>query len=116
MGWLPLIGIVLFLVVGCGWRTWLQSRRYGSSGCLLFQSGEWRQLLRDTSGVLLVVCLLGQAVAIAIRPPSRFGTMPVAGSVILFGGIALLVVAQLDLRRAGRLKSKVQAAFFSSLL
>ena len=38
----PLLGISLFFAIGLGWRTWLQHRRYGRSGVILFrQRGLW---------------------------------------------------------------------------
>jgi hypothetical protein len=47
------------LVVGIGffWRPWLQRRRFGDSGVRIFRSIGWRQHLRD-SGLLGLVLLL----------------------------------------------------------
>ncbi len=108
---LPLVGVVLFLVVICCWRPWLQSRRHGSSGVLLFRGGRWQQNLRDALGLVLLVCLVGQAIAAAAWPGflspleeiSREPATQVTGAVLLFGGIVLLVVAQLDLGASWRI-------------
>src|SRR5216684_1465200 len=67
---LPLIGIAVFAAIVFCWRPWLQFRRYGSSGILLFRSGNRRQDLRDSLAVLLFVLLLGQAIVAAARPQS----------------------------------------------
>lgn len=108
---LPLVGVVLFLVVICCWRPWLQSRRHGSSGVLLFRGGRWQQNLRDALGVVLLVCLVGQAIAAAAWPGSlapleEISPEPatkVTGAVLLFGGIVFLVIAQLDLGASWRI-------------
>jgi len=34
---LPLVGVLLFIAIAFGWRPWLQRRRYGTSGLLLFR-------------------------------------------------------------------------------
>lgn len=111
--WLPLIGVVLFLGILC-WRSWWQRRRYGSGGVLLFQSQRWQEKLREALGVALVLFLVGQAVmAGAVWPKSLVpadATDPpaaeiwhVIGAALLFGGIALLVVAQLNLGASWRI-------------
>ena len=110
--WLPLIGVVLFLGVLC-WRSWWQRRRYDSPGVLLFQSRRWPEKLRDALGVVLVLFLVGQAVTAAAWPKSlaRLDSTyhPAAeiwqatGTVLLFGGIALLVIAQLNLGASWRI-------------
>lgn len=108
---LPLVGVVLFLVVICCWRPWLQSRRHGSSGVLLFRAGRWQQNVRDALGVVLLVCVVGQAIAAAAGPGSlssldeisRAPVTQVTGAVLLFGGIVLLVMAQLNLGASWRI-------------
>lgn len=109
---LPLVGAVLFLAVAC-WRAWRQSRRHGSSGVLLFRSGRWGQNVRDALGVVLLVAVVGQAVVAAWWPDclSPLVTMSGAGAMIwrvtgtglLFGGIGLLVAAQLHLGASWRI-------------
>ena len=111
--WLPLIGVVVFLGIVCCWRPWLQSRRYGSSGILFFRSGHWRQNLRDGLGVVFAVCLVGQAVAAAGWPESlspirvvyrpEAGIWQAAGALLLFGGLVLLIIAQLHLGASWRI-------------
>src|SRR5712691_3097465 len=111
--WLPLIGIVVFLSVVCCWRPWLQCRRYGSSGVLFFRSAHWRQNLRDALGIVLAVCLVGQAIAAAGWPASLspIGVLSqpeariwqVTGAVVLFGGLVLLIIAQLHLGASWRI-------------
>lgn len=111
--WLPLIGIVVFLsVVGC-WRPWLQWRRYGSAGVLFLRSASWRQNLRDALGIVLAMGLVGQAIAAAgwpaslapigglSQPEARMGQVP--GAVVMFGGLGLLILAQLHLGASWRI-------------
>lgn len=102
--WVPLAGIVLFLGVGIGWRSWLQARRYGSSGFLLFRSGRWSQHVRDALGVVLAVALLGQGLAAAIAPhPTPSAAVRAIGMTLLFGGIVFLVASQLNLGASWRI-------------
>ena len=109
--WLPLIGVVVFLGIVCCWRPWLQSRRHGSSGVLLFRAGRWQQNVRDALGVVLLVCVVGQAIAAAAWPGSLFpreefsreSATQVTGAVLLFGGIVFLVMAQLNLGASWRI-------------
>jgi protein-S-isoprenylcysteine O-methyltransferase Ste14 len=110
--WLPLVGVVLFLGVLC-WRSWWQRRRYGSRGVLFFRSPRWQEKLRDALGVALVLFLVGQAVMAAAWPGSLApvyatdlpapGAWGVTGAALLFGGIALLVVTQLNLGASWRI-------------
>lgn len=110
--WLPLIGVVILLGVLC-WRSWWQRRRYGSRGVLLFKSQRWQEKLREALGVALVLILVGQAVQAAVRPQSLAPMAApdlltaaighVTGAVLLFGGIALLVAAQLNLGASWRI-------------
>ncbi|TMA11561.1 MAG: isoprenylcysteine carboxylmethyltransferase family protein [Deltaproteobacteria bacterium] len=109
---LPLVGALLLLGVVC-WRPWLQRRRYGSTGVWLFRSGHWQQNVRDALGVVLLVCLVGQAIVAAgwseglssLAVIDQLTTKPwqVAGTVLLFGGIGFLVMAQLDLGASWRI-------------
>ena len=106
---LPLVGVVGLLAV-CFWRAWLQSRRIGTSGVMLFRSGRRDQDVRDALLCLLCLLLLGQAIAVAIGAdrPSRLALLPptlavTLGGALLFGGLALLVVAQLELGASWRI-------------
>ena len=111
--WLPLIGVLVFFGIVCCWRPWLQSRRYGSSGILFLRSGQWRQKLRDALKVVLAVCLVGQASAAAGWPeslsparviyPPEAGIWQVTGALFLFGGLVLLIIAQLHLGASWRI-------------
>jgi len=109
---LPLVGVVLFLGILC-WRSWWQRRRYGSRGVLFFQSRRWQEKLRDALGVVLVLFLVGQAVMAAAWPASlallnggehrATEIWHATGAALLFGGIALLVVTQLNLGASWRI-------------
>ena len=109
---LPLAGLLLFLVVGFGWRSWWHARRFGGSGYRLFRSGRVEQNVRETLLLLLGVLLVGQAVA-ATMSPSSIGMLRVAptmgrplewgGAILLFGSTALLIKAQLDLGASWRI-------------
>ena len=109
---LPLVGVALLLAIIC-WRSWWQLRRYGSRGIRFLRSERWQQRLRDALAAILVLFLAGQAVMAAawpealasryaIEPPSA-GIWQGIGAVLLFGGVALLVVAQLDLGASWRI-------------
>ena len=116
--WLPLLGIVLLVGIVC-WRAWLQRRRYGASGFLFFRSPRWPEKVRDAFGVILAVLLLGQAVVAAVSPATLVRreaierpapvTSEVIGAGLLLGGIALLVVALLDLGASWRIGIDEQA-------
>ena len=76
-------------------------------------------MLRDGLALVLFVLLLGQAIVAAASPESSFlaGTnhgptreiLQVAGAVLMFGGIALLVAAQLNLGASWRIGIDVEA-------
>ena len=109
--WLPLIGVMLFLGILC-WRSWWQGRQYGSRAVLFFQSQRWPDKLRDALGAALVLLLVGQAVmAVSPRSPAPVEATDhpgaeiwhVGGAALLFGGLALLVVAQLNLGASWRI-------------
>ena len=110
---LPLAGVLLLIAIAFIWRPWLQQRRYGTRGIVVFQPGNRAQFVRECCGVLLLVLLVGQAVLAVWWPESL---SPVAmesewavdfqrmfGALLLFGGIVLLVTAQLDLGASWRI-------------
>lgn len=110
--WLPLIGVALALAIVC-WRAWWQRRRYGSRSVLFFQSPRWQDNLRDALGVVLVFCLIGQAVGVALGSTSP-GLLDVAdhlspairhggGAALMFGGIVLLAATVLNLGASWRI-------------
>lgn len=108
--WLPLIGFLVFFAVGLLWRSWLQRRRFGSSGFMLFRSGRWRQHLREGAFVLLTIVLGGEAIAYALAPDRwamqrllpENGVLSGLGMILMLGGTALMVVAQLQLGASWR--------------
>lgn len=110
---LPLAGFLLFFAIGVVWRSWLQYRRHGHAGIILFRSGGWRQALRDAMVVLLLLMDAAQAVLFAMAPRSLSGCYLLAppsgrgwiaiGSLLLFGGTAFMVMAQLHLGASWRI-------------
>ncbi len=101
---LPLMGMALFVGIVFCWRPWLQFRRHGTWGIVLFRSRS--QGLRDASVLVAFTLLLGQAIVAASSPQSL--SVPdvdqpareiwqAGGAVVLFGGLGLLVAAQLQL-------------------
>jgi len=109
---LPLIAVLVFYGLGFGWRTWVQLRRYGSSGIVLFRSGRPGQHLREALFVVLAVALLAEAALAAVAPRRLPGLVPLApataavlratGTVIVLGATALMLAAQLDLGASWR--------------
>jgi protein-S-isoprenylcysteine O-methyltransferase Ste14 len=110
---LPLVGAVLLAGIAFCWRPWLQLRRHGARGILLFRSGGRGQKLRDGLGVVLFILLVGQGVVAAGWPGllsplgvdhrSTLEIQYAAGAALLFGGIVLLVTAQLHLGASWRI-------------
>src|SRR5262249_29415532 len=117
MKWLPLIGLVAYVGLGAGWRSWLHRRRYGSSGIAAFRSRDLAQNLREALAVVLFLPLGAQAAAVAVRPGSldalRVAPSPPAmqwlGAIVLLAGSAIMVVAQLDLGASWRIGIEEQA-------
>jgi protein-S-isoprenylcysteine O-methyltransferase Ste14 len=111
--YLPLVGVVLIVVITACVRPWLQWRRHGTFGILLFRSGRLTQLLRDSALIVLVVLLVRQAANVAfsshepaflIAPEGDvYERLRIAGAILLFGGIALLAAAQLNLGASWRI-------------
>jgi protein-S-isoprenylcysteine O-methyltransferase Ste14 len=110
---LPLIGMLLLFAIACCWRSWLQRRRHGHSGIVLFRSEAPGQNLRDGMLVVLFVLLAVQAVVAAgwlerLSPliggdRSAGGLHQLAGAGLMFAGITLLVAAQLNLGASWRI-------------
>ena len=109
---LPLIAVLAFYGLGFGWRTWVQLRRYGSSGIVLFRSGRPGEHLREALFVVLAVALLAEAALAAVAPRRLPGLVPLApataavlratGIVMVLGATALMLAAQLDLGASWR--------------
>jgi len=112
MRWLPLAGVLAMLAIVFLWRPWLQRRKYGVHGILLFRSGAAQQL-RDALAVALFALLLAQSLIAALAPES----LPLAqadrrapaalrhalGALLLLAGLVLLVTAQLQLGASWRI-------------
>ena len=113
MRYVPLAAVLATAAIAFLWRPWLQRRRYGHSGILLFRSSDRTQQLRDALVVLLFALLAAQALVAALAPESlplaqadrraAAGSRHVAGVVLLASGIALLVTAQLELGASWRI-------------
>ncbi|HWE22140.1 MAG TPA: isoprenylcysteine carboxylmethyltransferase family protein [Hyphomicrobiaceae bacterium] len=122
MSWryLPLAGVVLIVVITACVRPWLQWRRHGTFGILLFRSGRLAQTVRDALLVVLIALLVGQAAAAAFnrRGPGLLtagqgaihDVLQVAGATLLFAGIAVLAAAQLNLGASWRVGIKEDEA------
>jgi protein-S-isoprenylcysteine O-methyltransferase Ste14 len=109
----PLVGFALFVGLGFGWRTWLQRRRYGSTGIVLFQSGRPAQSAREALFVVLVGVIAAEAVLAAVAPAALAGLgevpaglaavlRPVGAGLLLLATV-LMVIAQLDLGASWRI-------------
>ena len=112
MRWLPLAGVLAMLAIVFLWRPWLQRRKYGEHGILLFRSGAAQQL-RDALAVALFALLLAQSLIAALAPES----LPLAqadrrapaalrhalGALLMLAGLVLLVTAQLQLGASWRI-------------
>ena len=110
MRFLPLAGVLLVTIIACAWRPWLQYRRHGTWGILVFQSGSVAQTFRDAMMVLLILLLLAQAVVAAMGPEPQVSLMDVAGAACMFGAIGLLIVGQLHLGASWRIGIDEKAA------
>jgi protein-S-isoprenylcysteine O-methyltransferase Ste14 len=116
MRYLPLAGVVLMVLIAGCLRPWLQFRRHGTFGVLLFQSGKPAQNVRDALLLALLALMIGQAVAAVMRRHgpallvAEGGTahdvLQAAGAILLFGGVILLVAAQLDMGVSWRIGIK----------
>ncbi len=109
--WLPLVSLSLLGGVALVGRAWIQQRRWGHHGLILFR-GDWGQNLRD-AGLLLLAALLGlQALAAALSPerlesvalplPPDGGALAWAGAAVVLAATGLLVAAQLELGASWR--------------
>jgi protein-S-isoprenylcysteine O-methyltransferase Ste14 len=110
---LPLIGIAFFFAVGFVWRPWLQYRRHGTAGVILFRSLRIGQAVRDGLFLLMLALVVAQVIVWAARPDLFARTMigiPInatvqlsLGAVLMFGGTVLMAAAQLHLGRSWRI-------------
>lgn len=99
--------MIVFLGIGFGWRAWLQKKRFGRSGVILFRSTRLGQMVRDLSFLLALTVTVGQAIFAALAP-ERMMTSVIDGRMMLmswtFAGMGLMiagttgmVIAQLHL-------------------
>ncbi len=103
--WLPLLGLMLFLFVGVLWRGWLQYRRYGHVGIVLFRTAGLRRKIRDSLFCLLVLALMGQALVFALSSTLLSGLLIKSvtvnaltlGAIVMLAGLLLTVAAQLGM-------------------
>jgi protein-S-isoprenylcysteine O-methyltransferase Ste14 len=107
----PLAGLTLFVFLAVVWRGWLQYRKYGSLGIVLFQKSDLPRVLRDLAFVALFAAVLLQAAIFAAAPDAvqQLAVWPLPGWVMAAGGLvlaaslALIVAAQLDLGASWRI-------------
>ncbi|HEV7477398.1 MAG TPA: isoprenylcysteine carboxylmethyltransferase family protein [Burkholderiales bacterium] len=112
MRFVPLLGVLLLIALAFFWRPWLQYQRHGTWGVILFRGGSWGQRLRDATLVVFTLLVLGQAVVAAARPElvADHILLQAAGIVPLFGGVALVVIAQLQMGVSWRIGIDEKAA------
>jgi protein-S-isoprenylcysteine O-methyltransferase Ste14 len=108
----PLLGVLLLIALAFFWRPWLQYQRHGTWGVILFRGGGWGQRLRDATLVVFTLLVLGQAVVAVARPGlvADHILLQAAGIVPLFGGVALVVIAQLQMGVSWRIGIDEKAA------
>jgi len=108
----PLLGVLLLIALAFFWRPWLQYRRHGNWGVILFRGGSWGQRLRDATLVAFTLIVLAQAVRAVARPElvSDELWLQAAGIVLLFGGVALVIIAQLQMGASWRIGIDHKAA------
>lgn len=102
---LPVMGMFLFVAVGFVWRSWVQYRRYGNFGVAVFRGGDWRRQVRDIIFCLLLIAVVLQTLVFAAAPQALSRTLVVplppwamwVGALLLLGGLALTVAAQLGM-------------------
>jgi protein-S-isoprenylcysteine O-methyltransferase Ste14 len=109
----PLVSVVMLLLIGVVWRSWLQRKRYGTWGIVHVGLVEPVQAVTVGSLVLAFVLLGGEAFAAALRPadvhllvrlsPHSALIASTLGATILAGGFALLVAAQLAMGSSWRI-------------
>jgi protein-S-isoprenylcysteine O-methyltransferase Ste14 len=111
MRWVPLVFVLAFFALGICLRAWLQRRRHGTWGVVLFAGGV-EQKVRDGLLVVLFTAMLVQAIWVgnADLPPDQLAialprarAWPLAGLVLMAGGLALLVGSQAQMGRSWRI-------------
>jgi len=108
----PLALVLGFFAVGVGLRSWLQLRRHGTLGIVLFRDGRMGHLL-DAALLLLPLALLWQAAAEWLAPDwlaalwlpltAAAGLwLRAAGTLVVLASTALMFLAQLSLGASWR--------------
>ncbi|HWM42550.1 MAG TPA: isoprenylcysteine carboxylmethyltransferase family protein [Burkholderiales bacterium] len=110
--YLPVIGVLLLAAIVLVWRPWLQRRRHGTWGIVLFK-GNLAQKVRDGLLFVLPLLLFGQAVVAAVWPEAlplseadrrtTSSIRPILGAVLMFGGILFQAAAMLELGASWRI-------------
>jgi protein-S-isoprenylcysteine O-methyltransferase Ste14 len=110
---LPLIGTLLLLVIAFVLRPWMQFRRYGTWGLLLFRSNSPRVIAFDSLTVILFLLLPAQAyiaayhldylAAYLVLNGTAKALSAFIGTLIFFGGLIFFAVAQLNLGASWRI-------------
>lgn len=104
--WLPAIYVLIFVGVGFGWRSWLQWRRFGSTGVVLFRSGRGIQHLREAAFVAVVTLLAVESIRAGLAPARTADVGPAAfalGCLLAGSGLALMLRAQLEMGASWRI-------------
>ena len=104
--------MLLLVAIVFVWRPWLQRRRHGSWGIVMFR-GSPAQKLRDVMLIALPLLLVGQAVVAAWWPQAlplseadtraAPGVRIALGAVLMFGGLLLQAAAMLQLGASWRI-------------
>lgn len=110
---LPLVGVVLFFAIGFIWRAWLQYRRHGDAGIILFHSRRPAQIVRDALFMACLLFMTVQAIVTAAAPEVleriqvvSFAQPDIAvalGALLVAGGTFIMVRAQLHLGASWRI-------------
>jgi protein-S-isoprenylcysteine O-methyltransferase Ste14 len=110
--YLPLAGVLLLVAMVFVWRPWLQRRRHGSWGIVVFK-GSTAQNARDVMLVVLPILLIGQAAVAAWWPQAlplseadsraAAGVRVALGALLLLGGLLLQAAAMLHLGASWRI-------------
>lgn len=103
MAWhvLALVGDILLALIIFVWRPWVQLKRHGDWGVIMFRATSLDQTVRDILTVLMFVALIFQALLFVFAPQHGFWMIPsqslaesdvmhVAGAIVLVAGLVLL--------------------------
>jgi protein-S-isoprenylcysteine O-methyltransferase Ste14 len=103
MRFVPFVLVLFYFTVGIAWRAWLQWRRHGETGLVLFRDRE--RWLIDAATASFPIALLVDALF--------FGQAPLAlialGAALVLASLALMVRAQLALGASWRVGIETDA-------